>query len=159
LPEVVDVTGEAAGKVVVDFTLGRASQVLPGVDIIERSLVPEKYRYTTRFDPFFHHRATAAAGLFFDREDLERRGGVARALTGVSGITAREFMGGLSIKFKRCENGSQPAVLVNGVLASGGVLSMIPVSSIELIEVYRGIADMPVEARGNSCGAISIYTK
>ncbi|MDB4881144.1 MAG: TonB family protein [Gemmatimonadetes bacterium] len=158
-PEVVDVSGEPGGKLVVDFALRRAPQVLSAVEVVDRPLVPAKYRFTTRFDPFFIHRATAPAGLFFDHDDLERRGGVARALTAVSGISAREFMGGLSVKFKRCGNGTQPAVLVNGVLTNGGALPTIPVGSIELIEVYRGIADMPIEARGNSCGAISIYTK
>ena len=143
----------------VDFELARQARDLEPVMVREAALIPAQYRFTTRYDAFFMHRATAVGGVFLDRADIERYGGPARALTRVAGVKATENMGALAVTFARCTSGAKPAVLVNGVLATGSALASIPVTSIELIEVYRGVAEMPNEARGNSCGAIAIYTR
>jgi hypothetical protein len=68
-------------------------------------------------------------------------------------------MGNLSVRFTRCTAKSQPALFVNGVLTDFGALTTIPVTSIELVEVYRSVAEMPMEGRGNACGALAIYTR
>jgi hypothetical protein len=159
LPDVVDVTLEAGGSMDIDFLLERPSHSLAAVEVRAASVVPPEYRFTTRYDAFFKNREKAVSGVFLDKADLERYGGPARALTRFSGVKATENMGTLSVAFKRCSGGASPAVLVNGVLAPDGVLATIPITSIELIEVYRSIAEMPIEARGNSCGAIAIYTR
>ncbi len=157
-PELADVTVGVGGSVSLDFVLERSPAYLPAVEVRDTALVPSKYRFTTRYDAFFTHRATATSGIFLDRTEIERGGGVAHALSQRGGVRATENMGTLAIRLPRCTMGS-PAVIVDGVLSNGGVLATIPASSIELIEVYRSVAEMPVEGRGNGCGAIVIYTR
>lgn len=155
---VVDLAVQAGSRADVNFTLRRIPYELPSITIRDSALIPSKYRFTTRYDPFFLHRATAVSGVFLDRDEMDRRGGVAHALSSFGGVKATENMGALAVKLPRCGSGS-PALIVNGVLTNGSALSMIPVSSIELIEVYRSVAEMPVEARGSGCGAIVLYTR
>lgn len=157
-PELSDVTIAAGDTITLDFELARAPQELSAVEVRERALVPEEYRFTTRFDNFFSHRATSVGGQFFDRGDLERLGGPTRALNSIAGVKVSESAGNIqSIRFNRCPVSSTPAVLIDGLLANA--LETIDVASIELIEVYRSVADMPVDARGHGCGAIVIYTR
>ena len=158
-PQAADVVLSGGPMPEVDFELERVTQELPTVEVRDRLLVPQKYQFTTRFDDFFRHRATAPSGRFFDRAELERYGGPARALATIPGIKAAENMGNLSVTFARCSPTTQPALLLNGVLTSFNALTTIPVSSIELVEVYRSVSEMPVEARGNACGALAIYTR
>lgn len=158
-PDLNDITVEPGATVDVAFLLVSAPIRLDTIRVVERALVPLKYHYTTRFDAFFQHRATSVSGTFFDHDDLERLGGPARALTRLPGVKASENSGVLLVRFARCEGGTSPTVLVNGIVSQASVLNTIPVTSIELIEVYRGVSEVPAEARGNGCGAIAIYTR
>ena len=152
------VTVEASSRIELDFTLRSIVGQLPTIKVRDTALVPRKYRSSMRYDAFFLHRATATSGVFLDREQMDRRGGVAHALSSFGGIKATENMGSLAVTLPRCGSGS-PVLIVNGVLTNGSALTLIPVSSIELIEVYRSVAEMPVEARGDGCGAIVLYTR
>ena len=159
LPDAADVTLKAGDSLTIDFDLAAAAQMLPLTVITDHSPVPLKYRYTTRFDAFFARRATAPNGRFFDRDDLNRLGGPAHALYTIAGVKGLEYMGNLSVIFSRCPKSAGPVLILDGILTSFSALRSIPMSSIELMEVYRGVSEMPIEARGDGCGALVVYTR
>jgi hypothetical protein len=158
-PELSDVFVDEHLVPEITIVLEELPATLSPVVVRDSALVPMKYRYTTRFDDFFLHRATAVNGAFFDAQDLERLGGPTRALAGLPGVRASEFLGNVAVRFSRCPSASQPTVFVNGIQSSASVLNTIVVTSIELMEVYRSVAEMPASARGNGCGAIALYTR
>ena len=135
---------------------------LSPVEVAGRAVVPEKYRYTHRFDEFFQGRQRAIGGNFFDADDIRKWGGVANAIRSVPSFRAGEFGGRLSVVSRRCPAGpagGKMGLTINGVVQDISALDHIVVSEIELVEVYKGISDLPPDMRGNSCGAIAIYTK
>jgi hypothetical protein len=158
-PELSDVVIDERLVPDIEIVLEQLPVTLSPLVVRDSALVPAEYRYTSRFDEFFHRRATAVNGRFFDGQDLQRLGGPTRALSTLPGVTASEFLGNLSVRFTRCPSGSQPVIYVNGVLSNAASLNTIPVMSIELMEVYRGVSEMPIGARGNGCGAIALYTR
>jgi hypothetical protein len=135
---------------------------LKQIDVSARAIVPEKYRYTHRFDEFFYRRKQATGGNFFDADDIRKLGGVANAVRTVPSMRAGERQGRLAVASRRCPAGpagGNMGLSINGVMRDISALDLIDVSQIELVEVYKGVSDTPPEMRGNNCGAIAIYTK
>jgi Carboxypeptidase regulatory-like domain/TonB-dependent Receptor Plug Domain len=130
------------------------------VHTVADSLVPLEYRFTHRYDDFFLHRTESIGGHFFTREQMDAHGGVGEAIATLPGVRVAVGGGGhFTVQLARCPRSSKLAVVVNGRLSSMEELNMIPMTDIELMEVYTGVADMPAMTRGNACGALVVYTK
>lgn len=146
---------------------------------------PARYSQTARFDAFYERRATAIGGTFLTREDIERKGStealdLLRSVPGIE-MSARNGMAPL-IRFARCTSTkSSPFGSIgkmepmSGGVETGGPLQLFmdgsrvgdPLSTlaelhagdIEAIEIYRGVAELPIEARGSGCAAIFVWTR
>jgi hypothetical protein len=59
--------------------------------------------------------------------------------------------------------GCPPQYYVDGIMLTGYNIDDMPVSDVEAIELYSGIAGLPAEyarARGNrDCGTVAIWTR
>lgn len=56
--------------------------------------------------------------------------------------------------------GCAPSVYLDGVRATGFAINMVTPESVEGIEIYRSVSEVPAELRGVSgCGAIAVYTR
>jgi hypothetical protein len=142
------------------ISLARSSTALDTIRVMATATVPPEYSFTTRFDTFFERRATAIGGAFFDKNDLRRLGGLPRALRTLPGVRVRETSGGhFDVVFTRCAGTTGPSLVINGVSRDMSALQTLREEEIELAEVYRGVASVPVEARGNGCGALIVYTQ
>lgn len=146
---------------------------------------PARYANTARFDTFYERRATAVGGTFFAREDIERAGrsDVTDLLRTIAGVKV-ERRGGQTprVLFARCgssdarsplepprpadspyapETSATVQVFVDGVKVYEPfqTLAQLNEGDIEAMEVYRGVAQLPAEARGNGCAAIFLWTR
>ena len=123
-----------------------------------------------RMRPFYQRR-NRGQGDFFTREEIEQKN--PRELTdvffGVPGIIMREVgLTGMQITFQRgargfrdsCEN---PAFYLDGALVQGGIYvnQLVNIESVEAIEVYQGVAEIPLEfmSARETCGVIVIWTR
>lgn len=157
---------------------------LPEINVIARNAKPIEYAWTTRYDDFFRRKAVGL-GVYRDREYIERWRPLqtANLLAGIPGVRLRFNGGGsfgASVELSGCHAVS---VFIDGVrqlpfggavsqLASGGqrraatarqiseMLDRVIPSQIEMMEVYRGRAEMQAEfIDGDSCAAIAIWTR
>jgi hypothetical protein len=172
-PQSLDVTNITADTVQLDIVLTHLPQTLSTVSVEARaSEVPPEYRYTHRFDKFFHDRANnSGRGTFYTRKELIAYGSLARALRAV-GVRVVEGPAGviMDLSFPACSRdkiGSGPAwhptVIIDGVVMAGGdpvvKLNSISIKDVELIEVFPSVASSPADARGDGCGAVVIFTR
>lgn len=141
------------------------AQQLPEVQVTARSLKPIEYAYTHKYDDFFRHRYVGL-GFFRTREQFERLNPLRTAdiLFAIPRIRVRHFaFENPQVWIEGCK---RLGVFIDGFLqypvgvTSGDRLERIHPSRVEMVEVYRGPAEMPAEATSsnNDC-AIMIWTR
>ncbi len=172
----------------VKIVLERGEYELPEVVVTARSLKPIEYGWTTRFDDFFRRRQVGL-GHYMLRDEIERKGAgrTPSLLAGVRGVRLRYRHAGISgtdVSFGGCtrvsvwidgnkqrypdlpptRNTVATGGLVSikedrGSMATGECLQRVLPSQIEMMEIYRGPAEMPAEFLDDSCAAIAIWTR
>lgn len=142
---------------------------------------PLRYANTTKFDTFYERRATSIGGKFFTREDIEqsRSSSMYDLIKKVPGTKIeRDQTGGAVVRFERCVGNANPLTGRATESASDGTSKVVQVyvdglktgepfltlqnlkpENVEAVEVYQGVAQLPVDARGNGCAAIYIWTR
>jgi hypothetical protein len=166
----------------IDLVL-RETRLLQTVEVRSTLSKPARYASTSRFDDFYERRARER-GRFFTREDIERGNKTLMVdlLTEVPGVRVNKPRPGipLNLRFARCSgtrltstfsSGTPQADLSPGLIAvyvdgrqldsKYGVdfLDGLPTSAVEAIEVYAGPSQLPIEAMGNACAAIYVWTR
>ena len=132
---------------------------------------PARYAGTSKFDVFYERRARGR-GTFLTLEDIRRmdRTRVIDLLGSVPGVVVYSPGGVPTIRVARCGvRGSTPAgadarwlaVFINGQRVGNGleILAGLHPSGIEALEVYRGASQLPMEAKGDACAAIFVWTR
>jgi hypothetical protein len=176
------VTGEPLEVVV---TLRPLGVLLDSVRVTARweGLKPARYKDTGKFDEFFARKARAVGGRFFTRDDIERsrRRSAVDLIATVPGVRIDRLpSGNAMIRFARCSGsgllGQKGAkdqskdgfgksetvqVFVDGMRVSEPfvTLATLTADDIETMEVYRGVSELPMEAAGDGCAAVFIWTR
>lgn len=144
----------------VEILMSAAPGYLPSVEVHEPRQV-----YDSRLQGF-KDRSAKGVGHFITRARLEqvssyRFSDIIRTIPGVQLKTLRGGGTNVMLRGANCA----PLVFVDGSPASAGVvdLDMFDLASVEGIEVYSGLASIPVEfvtGRGNErCGVIAIWSR
>jgi hypothetical protein len=144
---------------------------------------PARYKDTGKFDQFFARKARALGGSFFTREDIERSGkhSADDLLATVPGVRVDHLTtGNTMLRFARCggsallgQTGARDQskdgfgksetvqVFVDGMRVSEPfvTLASLTAGDVEAMEVYRGVSELPMEAAGDGCAAIFIWTR
>lgn len=161
----------------------RPPTTLPEITVeADRYAKPAKYAATTKYDDFFRRRKLGF-GTFFTRDEIEKMNAfhtheIIRDVPGVrvSSVSADPEM--VRIRLSGCD---QVAVYIDGRRlirpmaapvpgGSGGIRSMgdntlalmlaqISVPQIEMMEVYRRVAEIPGELNEDACAVIAIWTR
>lgn len=157
---------------------------LPRVEVRATMDKPARYANTSKFDEFYRRRA-GSVGTFFTREDIEASGqtDAVELLRKVRGVRVtrqpQNRENKLLLRFARCSVveltplpgmggpatgfGSQIAIFVNGIRTDKNyaleVLDDFRTEHIEAMEVYSGPSQLPMEAMGDACAAIFIWTR
>jgi hypothetical protein len=168
----------------VHVTLELVPQPLDTVAVVREGLTPARYGPTSRMHEFYRRRARGR-GRFYTREDIEASGRtkLTDLLRLVPGARVKTFPGNLAeVAFGRC---ASPVRLraSGGVGAAASAASGVPMvalyldgirvdtislrqtiaeldlSDIEAVEVYRGVSELPLEAMGNACAALFVWTR
>lgn len=112
----------------------------------------------------FYRRRAEGRGRTFTREEIERLGSVRAAIATVPGVRpSADGNNRLSgVTMTRCPGdvAGRPSGIV--WFLDGNRVSVAPElhdNDIEAVEVYRGVSQLPVEAMGNGCAAIYIWTR
>ncbi len=157
----------------VEIVLERGAYELPVIKVTARNAKPIEYAWTTRYDDFFRRRMVGL-GRFLTREDIEKAKPfrTPNLLVGTTGVHLRFYNlgpGGTGVEFTRCNIGGTVDVWVDGFKqrysAAGGErgvgekLQQFVPSQIEMMEIYRGPAELPAEFNDGNCAAIVIWTR
>lgn len=163
------------------------SQRLPDLEVQARFAKPARYAATNKFDGFFE-RQKLGMGTFISRDEIEQIGAthtleILRGIPGVHvDIGTPSDPTTADIRIPRCQSGNHElgkvTVWINGQRViepmapmvdhvSHGVgsailaelLQRITPSTIEMVEVYRGVGDIPGEFHWEGCAAIAIWTR
>lgn len=156
-----------------DFTVWMTP--LP-VRLVEVSVSGKRVSVPYRFEEVYR-RAASGFGHLITLEDIERRQpfNIREMLDGISGIQVQPQR----VLFRRCGGGndytfriepSKVQVYVDGRRVTkfqGGVtgtnvdeaLSHINTASVQAIEVYVGIAEIPAEFSVDACAVIAVWTR
>lgn len=167
------------------ITLKAIPQQLDTVAVVRKGEVPARYGPSSRMHEFYRRRARER-GRFFTREDIEASGRskLTDLLRTVPGARVTTQPGNLAeVGFARCagpvrlaqsgrlesvasgQRGAGPSVAlyINAMrvdtVSLRQTLSELDLAEIEAIEVYRGVSELPVEAMGNACAAIFVWTR
>lgn len=126
---------------------------------------PPEYALTRRYDGFFRRRAVRS-GTFRMRSDPIFTSAFATAdlLRGIPGVRVSHRLGGSAVDFIRCRGGtSKVAVWIDGARVMTAnhneALEYLRPSLVEMIEVYRGVGQIPGEFLEDACAAIVIWTR
>jgi hypothetical protein len=111
----------------------------------------------------FVRREARSAGLFLDRDDIDRLGPLVTSdmLSGQAGVESQDYANGRrSVSIGRGLGNCRPSVIVDGSRVQAfGMDDFFP-QHIEAIEVYKSVAQTPVRYRSdNNCGTIVIWTR
>ncbi|MFN0178090.1 MAG: carboxypeptidase regulatory-like domain-containing protein [Gemmatimonadales bacterium] len=170
----------------VKIILERGAFELPEVAVTVRQLKPIEYGWTTRYDDFFR-RKRVGLGAYIMRDQIDRRGAgrTPSLLAGIRGVRLmfrHPGVSGTDVKITGCDRVSvwidgqkqryadvpsgrggggfgHGAVTQSSAGAVGSHLERVLPSQIEMIEVYRGPAEMPAEFIDDSCAAIAVWTR
>ncbi len=145
-----------------EFLLTRGPVTLDRVETTAMTNKPARYANTTKYDEFYERRYSAIGGTFLTREDVERFGAleVADLLRGISGVKIERDRFGLpTVVLNRCKTAieKRPApektvqVFVDGkkTFDAFDTLQMLKAGDVEAMEVYAGVASLPIAARGD----------
>lgn len=131
----------------------------------ENGLQMPDYHGSHKFDLFYQRRASAISGTFFTHDDIARR----------FPVKLSDLLRGAARRLPRCHNsimgsgdggdaGSIYQLFIDGLPhGSAGqdftTLDAIPPILVEGMAVYTSPTQLPVEAMGNGCAAIFIWTR
>jgi hypothetical protein len=165
-----------------------AATVLPTLEVKGRALRPARYAATDKYDAFFR-RQRSGFGTFITREQIERMNAfhtheILRMIPGVKVNSVSADPETARVTFTRCTGGRSNVVVFidgerllpympisaaagRGVIAErrgqGGqlaeMLSRISAPQIEMVEVYRGTAEIPGELNEDACAVVFIWTR
>jgi hypothetical protein len=153
----------------VALVLPPIAQALPDVNIADKLAKPARYANTHRYDEFYTRRAQGF-GTFFTREDIDRKfkTNTPELLQGVPGMKVKRIGNEWRIQSLQCQM-SVPGiedpqkwirVFIDGMdVGDASELSSVNPAQIEAMEIYKGSAELPAEARGKGCAAIFIWTR
>ena len=157
--------------------------VLPEIRTTARPAKPAKYLGTTKYDGFFQ-RQKLGLGTFISREQIERMNAfhTLEIFRGIPGIYVNVGNPGdpysADIRLARCTG--KVSVWIDGRLQIGGgfdrgnrgwpnpralstelaaLLEQIAPAGIEMIEVYRGVSQIPGVFHWDGCAVIAIWTR
>jgi hypothetical protein len=143
------------------------TQALPDVNIADRLAKPARYANTRRYDEFYTRRAQGF-GTFLTREDIDRKfkTNTPELLQGVPGMKVKRIGNEWRIQSLQCQMGfgEDPQkwirVFIDGMdVGDASELTTVNPAQIEAMEIYKGPAELPAEARGKGCAAIFIWTR
>ena len=107
-------------------------------------------------------------GAFIDRDEIDEivAGPVSRVLGRLPGVRiVPTGISGTLIRIHRTRD-CPPSLYIDGMQAGhtddNGIDDMLPLSAIEMIEVYRSLSELPGEmadAHARQCGAIGLWTR
>ena len=142
---------------------------LPTVVVSGRKVsVPPRYEAA-------YKRAAAGRGVYFTREEIEETN--ARDLETLISRVATVQVNDRGVSFAKCQGGlpsptgmapqsARVQVFIDNRRASltdadavRQLLSSIPVSTVQLMEVYTGVSRIPAEFVNDACAVIVIWTK
>ncbi len=150
------------------------SQRLPDIEVAARYAKPAQYSGTTKYDDFFR-RQKLSLGTFISREQIERMNAfhTIEILRGIPGDPATA-----DIRIPRCESPDhrlgKVTVWIDGQMlieSQGGgpygsgslhlaeMLERIAPTGSEMVEVFRGVSQIPGEFHWDGCAAIAIWTR
>ncbi|MDO8500867.1 MAG: carboxypeptidase regulatory-like domain-containing protein [Gemmatimonadaceae bacterium] len=168
----LDLRGKEDRRVV--LTLPKAPQQLPDLEIVRSADKPQRYAHTSKFDLFFARKAQGI-GTFITREEIDKRfkSRTQELLQTIPGVLVRQHGTQWWIQFQRCGRSKIPGsatagkeselveVFVDGQFSPDGTdrLETITPAEIEAIEIYKGPAQLPADARGRGCGAIYVWLR
>ena len=177
--EAVAVVVEDGATVDQTINLERAAQTLDTVSVRDVAQKPERYAATSRLDEFYARRARGV-GHFYTRDQLDSLGATsfAATLARAVGVRVAASPDGIHVHFARCQ-GALPiaaadgsgksdadnlvALVIDGTrvpaIEVANTLDRFRLSDIEAIEVYGGPTELPLDAMGNACGAIYVWTR
>lgn len=167
-PQDFSTTVLAGQKKRVALELPRLPHEISAVEVNAVAEKPASYANTRKYDQFFARRARGT-GAFLTRDQIQLRhaGNIAELLEAIPGVMIRQVGTQWKIQFRRCGSSSlpgtnslpPPAVFIDGILAHNGEerLDTINPEDVEAIEVYRGVSELPVEARGQGCSAVFVW--
>jgi hypothetical protein len=170
-----------------DIVMQPGSYVLPDVVLNARAAKPAAYAGTSKYDGFFQ-RQRLGLGTFITREQIEKLNAAStlEILRGIPGIAVDVgnpgYPGSADIHIARCQSNSgyrrvgKTTVWIDGhmlletqssdtgehgpeALKLAELLSRIAPGNIELVEVYRGVSEIPGEFHYDGCAAIVIWTR
>jgi outer membrane receptor for Fe3+-dicitrate len=158
-----------------DIALERIATALTEV-LIEGKMVRVPYRYED-----VYRRGAQGLGKLITREEIERQNSpdtksllqqIPGVLVNDRGITFQRCQAGLSgLSITPSRTGSTVSVqqakvqvYIDGVLMTARedaehALRIVPPISIQAIEVYTGVAQIPAEFLSDACAVIAIWTK
>lgn len=158
-----------------------ASQVqLPELIVSARPSKPLRYAGTTKYDDVFLRRKLGL-GTLISREAIDRRFGssTAELLQGIPGVQVSNGPP-KRIRFARCLDPGGLAVFIDGARqvpqgrfterGRGGMpsfhetpevemLSRIDPTDVEMVEVFRGVGQIPGVFHWNGCAVVAIWTR
>ena len=163
-----------------DIMLVPGSFKLPDIDVIAVNAKPARYANTHKYDDFFQ-RQKIGLGTFISREQIEKMNAfhTIEILRGIPGIYTNVGNPGdptsADIRFARCTGmDSKVTVWVDGRMLIPSVedvgprknsvnlaaqLERIAPSGIEMVEIYRGVSQIPGVYHWDGCAVIAIWTR
>ncbi len=168
-----------------NIVLVPGSQRLPDIEVAARYAKPAQYSGTTKFDDFFR-RQKVGLGTFISREQIEKINAfhTIEILRGIPGIHVNIGNPGdpatADIRIPRCESldhrlgkvtvwidgqmliesqNYEHSVYGDGSLHLAEMLERIAPTGIEMVEVFRGVSQIPGEFHWDGCAAIAIWTR
>lgn len=151
----------AAPETTVEVRLVAVAELLPTVEVRRRGEV-----YDARLAGY-NARRTRRVGHFITREQLDRHDSprFADVLRSIPGVVVRPLRGSGGGRTISIRGNCSPLVFLDGFPAASGPLDldMIDLASVEGIEVYAGVATVPIEFTSVSgterCGVIAIWSR
>jgi TonB family protein len=137
----------------------------PGVQTLSAVVVKDRQRIYEGHLADFNRRRDMGFGRFITRSDIDARNAMRtsdmlRTIPGIQ-VTGNAMGSSISMRGAAC----QPLVWIDGTPALSGPLDVDIFSPFTLdgIEVYKGVSEVPVELRGprgeERCGVIAIWSR
>ena len=171
-----------------DIMLVPGSFKLPDIEVTAVNAKPVRYANTHKYDGFFQ-RQRLGIGTFSSRDQIEKMNAIhtIEILRAIPGIYTNVGNPGdpysADIRFPRCQGQGKVSVWIDGQMLIGGgfdrgpgssggwlnprgkstelaaQLERIAVAGIEMVEVYKGVSDIPGVYHWDGCAVIAIWTR
>jgi len=160
-PRSITVEHALTAEATVEVRLSAVPDVLPTVEVRRRGEA-----FDSRLAGY-NSRREKRVGHFVTREQLDRHDSprFADVLRGIPGVVVKPLRGSGGGRTVTIRGNCSPLVFLDGFPAASGALDldMIDLATVEGIEVYSGIATVPIEftsVQGTErCGVIAIWSR